>query len=170
MPTGFSMAMRGTFASANIFTNRMASDCSSCLSSHHRAPLTARWVQGGGATMRSHDAFSAPNTGICRCGPGRSVGSKSQLTASCPRAANASRTMPLNSHATRTLTTPPLQRHSRCTRTSPWVLLVADASLEVGTEVCFPQGCGADAMCVVDVAQADRSEEHTSELQSLRHL
>src|SRR3990167_1237692 len=36
------------------------------------------------------------------CGPGRSVGSRSQLTASWPRAINASRTMPENSQATST--------------------------------------------------------------------
>ena len=37
------------------------------------------------------------------CGPGFSVGSRSQLIASCPRAIKASRTVPLNSQPIRTL-------------------------------------------------------------------
>ena len=37
------------------------------------------------------------------CGPGFSVGSRSQLIASCPRAMKASRTVPLNSQPIRTL-------------------------------------------------------------------
>src|SRR5215471_10194918 len=41
------------------------------------------------------------------CGPGRSVCSKSQLQASKPTERKASRTIPLNSHATSTFTTPP---------------------------------------------------------------
>ncbi len=56
------------------------------------------------------DARSAGPSPSCRmsrtspmmCGPGRSEGSRSQDTASCPRARKASRTTPENSQATRT--------------------------------------------------------------------
>lgn len=53
--------------------------------------------------MRSHPSERWSRILPSMCGPGCSEGSRSQDTASWPRALNASRTTPENSHATSTL-------------------------------------------------------------------
>ncbi len=52
----------------------------------------------------SQPAASTSRTSAWMCGPSSSHGSRSQLHASWPRSWNAVRTVPENSHATRTLT------------------------------------------------------------------
>lgn len=102
--TGFSSAIRSTGAARRRRTNSKASSCSFNLSLNHRAPLTARCVQGGCAIIKSQPSPKTSHTSPRRCLPGRSEGSRSQLQASCPCAAKASRTIPENSQATSTRT------------------------------------------------------------------
>ena len=105
MPMGFSMAMRWTGAFAKAKKNLMASSCSAVLDLNHLAPETAKCVHGGNAKTKSQfppyiACIASPtiwNAGIL------SEWSKSHDQASCPRARNASRTIPLNSQATKTL-------------------------------------------------------------------
>ena len=66
-------------------------------------PAVARGrCTAGGAISRSQPSCRTSRTSPTMCGPARSDGSRSQDTASCPRARKASRTTPENSQATRT--------------------------------------------------------------------
>lgn len=103
-PIGFSRATQGIGAFRSFQTKASAAPCSARRSANHRAPLTARYVQGGKATSKSHwHRVRKGITSPCRCWPGRSEGNRSHDHASWPRAVKASRTVPLNSQATRIL-------------------------------------------------------------------
>ena len=102
-PGGFSRAIRGIGALSNALTNSRASSCSALRSGHHLEPARVRWVHGGWAIIKSHPLSSSARTSPCTCQPcGESLGSRSQLTAVCPRLAKASRTLPLYSQETNT--------------------------------------------------------------------
>ncbi len=103
MPTGFSSATWSLFASAHAMKNSTAARCSACRPANQRAPDAARCVHGGKAITRSHLCLSRWRTSSLTCLPGSSDSSRSADQASAPRRANASRTLPENSHAIRTL-------------------------------------------------------------------
>ena len=116
MPIGFSIAIRFTEARNISLTNTSAASCSPILSLNHLAPLTAKCVHGGKAIIKSQTPANQTSriTSPWMCGPGFSLGNRSHDTASCPRAMKASRTIPENSHATRTFTLPPFSALCAC--------------------------------------------------------
>jgi len=105
LPIGFSIAILPMGAAMRARTKLRAASCS-LLHQCHWAPLRARYVHGGNATIRSHPHASTLRTSPCTCVPGCSVGTRSTEHASCPAVWNAWRTIPLNSQATSTLTGP----------------------------------------------------------------
>lgn len=102
MPMGFSIA-QGILARVNHLKNSTASFCSGCLPAHQRAPLMQRYVQGGKAIIMSNRDESTSKILPKICGPGFRLGRISQEMAECPRRLNSSRTVPVTSQATKTL-------------------------------------------------------------------
>lgn len=99
--TGFSTATCGALAARHALKKSHAA----CTSSHrlrscsHLTPELHSLVQGGWAITRVHCCCSRSITSPWMCGPGVSLGSRSQLMALCPWRINASRTRPEYSQA-----------------------------------------------------------------------